>query len=108
MPQRTKSLKVAYFLLAFLGLQGAHQFYLGNWKRGLLIAVFCHAPIFWFAYLNDQSLASGEPIELLPSLIIFFGLLTGLGLFLWDVFTLPKQWSSGSPVSPDQTTSTPQ
>ncbi len=91
MEQRTKSLKVAYFLLAFLGLQGAHQFYLGNWKRGLAIAGFIHLPTFWFAHLNDISKATGEPIPPVPCLFILLSLLIGLGLFLQDLFTLPKR-----------------
>lgn len=92
MTRRGKSLKVAYFLLAFLGLQGLHQFYLGRWWRGLTLAALIHLPTFWFAYLNDHSLATGEPIPMVPSLIIFFSLLIGLGLFVWDVFTLPRQF----------------
>lgn len=88
---KNKSVKVAYFLAAFLGFQGAHQFYLGNWFRGLLLAALIHLPMFWFAYLNDKFEKTGEQIPLAPLLVIFFALLGGMILFAWDLFTLRKQ-----------------
>lgn len=97
MAESSKSIKVAYFLLAFLGLQGAHQFYLGNWKRGLAIAGLIHLPTFWFAHLDGVSKATGEPLPLGPALIIFFALLTGIGLFLQDLFTLHKRFKRVTP-----------
>jgi TM2 domain-containing membrane protein YozV len=96
---KTRNLKVAYLLMAFLGLQGIHQFYLGNWKRGLSILLLCHAPVFWFAYLEQQSQATGEPIALVPSIIIFFALIAGLILFLQDGFTLHKQYQRRFPIT---------
>lgn len=91
-----KSLKLAYTLMAFLGLQGIHQFYLGNWRRGAMIAFFIHAPMFWFAYLDGQARTTGVPMAENPSLLvpllwITVGLFVGLGLFIWDLFTLHKQ-----------------
>lgn len=86
-----KSKKVAYLLLAVLGMQGAHQYYLGRWWRGLMIAVPIHGGIWWFAWLNDQAQVSGEPMPLMPLLIILVALLVGTGVLLIDLFTLPRQ-----------------
>ncbi len=91
-----KSLAVAYTLFAFLGLQGVHQFYVGRWARGLLIAFFIHAPTFWFAYLDQQTKATGEPLQLVPALLIVVGLSIGLGMWLYDLFTLRKQMRNQS------------
>ena len=77
--------------MAILGLQGAHQFYLGNWSRGISIAFCVHGSMFWFAFLKDHERATGEPLTVVPMLLILVGLLIGLGLFLWDLFTLRKQ-----------------
>lgn len=86
-----KSVKVAYFLLLFFGLQGLHQFYLGNWRRGLGIAALTHLPVFWFAYLTDQVQKTGVEMALLPQFIIFFSLVCGLLMVLWDLFSLRRQ-----------------
>lgn len=93
-----KSLKVAYFLFAILGLQGVHQFYLGNYLRGLLIALTVHSSMFAFGYMVDQ--AGGDPqavgpmFGLLPLLGVLVGLMIGLGLFVVDLFTLKSQISA--------------
>lgn len=36
-----KNRTLAIVLAIFLGIVGAHKFYLGNWKYGLLYLVFC-------------------------------------------------------------------
>lgn len=90
-----KSLAVAYSLFAILGLQGVHQFYLGNYLRGLAIAGFIHVPMFAFAYMVDK--AGGNPnavgpmFGLMPLLALLIGLMIGFGLFIVDLFTLKKQ-----------------
>jgi len=42
---------VAWLLLTFLGLLGAHRFYLGKWGTGLLY--FCTVGLFGVGYLYD-------------------------------------------------------
>ncbi len=100
MIRRGRSLTVAYTLFAFVGFQGVHQFYLGRWGRGLMIAFLIHVPCFWFAYLDQKAKATGEPQELVPMLFIFFGLLGGLGMWLYDLVTLRKQLQALESKSP--------
>ncbi len=99
-----KSLKVAYLLFAFLGLQGVHQFYVGNYLRGLTIALAVHVPMFAFGYMVEKS--GGDPQQvgfvfgLLPMLAVVIGLMIGLGLFFVDLFTLKKQLAAEQPPKP--------
>jgi len=61
-----KSISTAYVLAFFLGGLGAHLFYIGKYKRGILYLLFCwtYIPIFlgWFdmlsirKWLNEQKL----------------------------------------------------
>ena len=89
--RRPKSLAIAYSLFVIFGFQGVHQFYLGRYVRGLLLAFLIHGPIFWFAYLEQQTRTTGEPMTLIPALLILFGLLSGLGMWIYDLFTLRRQ-----------------
>ena len=90
-----KNLAIAYSLFAILGLQGVHQFYLGNYIRGIVIAGCVHIPIFAFAWMTER--VGGNPqligpaYGLVPMLAILVSLLIGMGLFLVDLFTLKKQ-----------------
>lgn len=97
---KAKSLTLAYFLFVIFGFQGVHQFYLGNWRRGLLILVSIHASTFWFAYLEQQSRTLGQEMPLVPVLVIFVGLLVGLGVWVMDLFTLRRQLREPNPKPP--------
>lgn len=101
-----KSLALAYFLLAVLGLQGAHQFYLGNYLRGITLATLIHLPIFAFAYMLEKAgnvpNLVGEMFGIVPLLLIWFALLAGIILFLADVFTLKKQLKDPPNQPPQQ------
>lgn len=91
---KAKSLAFAYFLVLIFGLQGVHQFYLGNYRRGFTIFFLIHGATFLFAYLEQQGYFNNpEPsLTILAVLLgIMLSLLIGLGLWLRDVFTLKKQ-----------------
>ncbi len=98
-----RSLKVAYTLFVVLGLQGVHQFYIGNYLRGAVIAISIHIPIFAFAYMMEK--AGGDPnvvgpmFGLLPLFAMQISLLIGMGLFIADLFTLKKQIKREPPAS---------
>ncbi len=80
---RRKKTLVAYAWLVFFGVFGAHQFYLGNTRKGIVLAGL-GGPVTVAQLLMDA----------LPRLwIALFGLmnLILIGLLLWDLFLTPRQ-----------------
>lgn len=103
MQKRKKSTLLAYLLWIFFGAIGAHQFYLGNLKRGLLyLGLWLLSIASLFITLSTAGYDLFSPV--IPE---EFGSPTGLGLIvfviggilafilafflLYDLFTMPKQ-----------------
>jgi TM2 domain-containing membrane protein YozV len=52
-PVKQSSVRVAYLLLVFFGIFGAHKFYLGRW--GQMVAYFCTLGFLGFGILWDYA-----------------------------------------------------
>lgn len=100
MRRHRKSTLVAYVLWIFFGAIGAHQFYLGNTKRGYwYLGLWIPIAIYDFAILfpSGYSFASSDSTQNLSTIGIILLLLVGVlalilvGFLLYDLFTIPRQ-----------------
>lgn len=83
----------AYVFLLLLGTLGAHQFCLGNRKRGCYLLLTCgisHLIILftWALPLTPFVSHMGWKI---PLVLMFSGYALGAPILVWDLFTLPWQ-----------------
>jgi len=103
MQKRRKNTLLAYVLWIFFGAIGAHQFYLGNTKKGFLyLGLWILTIVCLFISLSTAGLNLSSPIteEISGDITVFGAIVLFLGgflalalafLLLYDLFTIPKQ-----------------
>ncbi|MEK6706552.1 MAG: TM2 domain-containing protein [Bdellovibrionota bacterium] len=97
MGKAKRSTGVAYFLLILLSPFGAHQFYLGNFLRGVIYLITLGVSFFGvFIGFGLQALvgalnSTGSNIVGISTLAAIVAGLLGVVMWLYDLFTLPSQ-----------------
>lgn len=82
----------AFLLLLLAGTFGAHQFYLGNKKRGYYLLITCGISHGLLLFSSKIISLIGQHLSVKATVYVFFsGYILGAPVWLWDLVTLYKQ-----------------